>query len=462
MNTTARNHATITLTGLRLWDTNAPVTVRAHIPGTGDLTVDLSDCIVAPGLQDPHVHFRDPGTGEAETMLTGARAAAHGGYTNVLIMPNTQPAADGTPLAADSPLATRMREAGMSAPYSVLHYLQSYERITGVRLPVNYELCAAATLGREGHAPSNAEDWMPLTATPHPVVALSDDGATVPDNLIDTIARTAAAHHLILIDHCEHHDHGVMNRSTTAETLGVEGIDPETETRIVARDITVAQRTGVHLHLQHLSTAKSVALVRQAKQAGIPVTCETAPHYLALTDRDVATLGSMARMNPPLRDRQDQQALLEGIADGTIDMIATDHAPHPASAKNHGLAAAANGVIGLESAYGVCHHTLVTTGIITNQRLIELMAIAPGKLLNHPTTNPSTLTTHGMLDLTDPANQHAEISILAPNMRWTIQATHFASRARNTPFNHWQVTGKPITTIINGTLTTTLQRTPRA
>ena len=473
----------ITLHDVKVWDTGEVIDLV--IPGTaadlltdadrpfppaaaqvadGDVHIDATGLTVAPGLADPHVHFRDPGQTAKETMVSGCAAAASGGYTNVLIMPNTVPAMDGEKVAAGQPGTDEVLAAGHDC---VIDFLQHYEADHGVTLPVAYDLCVCASKDRAGKEPTELADiawYMPGRHTgekdaaqlAHPVTAVSDDGSAVPDAILDEVLTRIKDAGLYLIEHCEHHDTGFINEGPVSRQLGLPGIPEDTELRIVARDIEAARRTGAHVHFQHVSTAGSFEAIRKAKAEGLPITCETAPHYIALTDEAILEYGPLAKMNPPLRSAADRQAVYAAIADGTVDLIATDHAPHTVEEKNAGLEAAPNGIIGLECAYGVCHKVLVDGGIISEQRLIELMATAPMHLMGHtPTDVAGLLNTSSAcaakrtLDLG--AVEHPEsvnLVILDTDRPWTVDPERFHSKARNTPFGGWQVTGMPLATVI--------------
>ena len=473
----------ITLHDVKVWDTGEVIDLV--IPGTaadlltdadrpfppaaaqvadGDVHIDATGLTVAPGLADPHVHFRDPGQTAKETMVSGCAAAASGGYTNVLIMPNTVPAMDGEKVAVGQPGADEVLAAGHDA---VIDFLQHYEADHGVTLPVAYDLCVCASKDRAGKEPTELADiawYMPGRHTgekdaaqlAHPVTAVSDDGSAVPDAILDEVLTRIKDAGLYLIEHCEHHDTGFINEGPVSRQLGLPGIPEDTELRIVARDIEAARRTGAHVHFQHVSTAGSFEAIRKAKAECLPITCETAPHYIALTDEAILEYGPLAKMNPPLRSAADRQAVYAAIADGTVDLIATDHAPHTMEEKNAGLEAAPNGIIGLECAYGVCHKVLVDGGIISEQRLIELMATAPMHLMGHtPTDVAGLLNTSSAcaakrtLDLG--AVEHPEsvnLVILDTDRPWTVEPERFHSKARNTPFGGWQVTGMPLATVI--------------
>lgn len=455
----------ITLRNIAVWDTGERIDMV--VPDEAEQVVDASAYTVAPGFADPHVHFRDPGQTYKESMRSGCAAAASGGYTSVLIMPNTVPAMDGRPVTPEEEGAREILDAGYD---NVIDYLQHYGQVHDVRLPVRYDLCVAATQGRASQVAGDPQCWHEYLRggdtvrgvektegqRAHPVTAISDDGAAVPDGLLDTVLEHARQTGLYLIEHCEHHDTGVVNDGPVARQLGVPGIPEDTELRIVQRDIDAARRTGVHIHFQHVSTAISFDAIRKAKAEGLPITCETAPHYLALCDEDLLRYGTLAKMNPPLRSAADRQATIAAVADGTVDMIATDHAPHTMEEKALGFLDAPNGIIGLECAYGVCHQVLVDGGYIDDARLIELMSVAPSRLMGHqPTDVAGLLNTSSQCAITRTLDlgqaEHpdsVDLVILDTKRRWTVEPERFLSRARNTPFGGWQVSGMPMGTII--------------
>ena len=473
----------ITLHDVKVWDTGEVIDLV--IPGTaadlltdadrpfppaaaqvadGDVHIDATGLTVAPGLADPHVHFRDPGQTAKETMVSGCAAAASGGYTNVLIMPNTMPAMDGEKVAAGQPGADEVLAAGHDC---VIDFLQHYEADHGVTLagglrPVRVRVQGPRRQGadRAGrHRLVHARQAYGPRRTPRSSrirsPAVSDDGSAVPDAILDEVLTRIKDAGLYLIEHCEHHDTGFINEGPVSRRLGLPGIPEDTELRIVARDIEAARRTGAHVHFS--TSAPPVRSRRSASQGRrLPITCETAPHYIALTDEAILEYGPLAKMNPPLRSAADRQAVHAAIADGTVDLIATDHAPHTMEEKNAGLEAAPNGIIGLECAYGVCHKVLVDGGIISEQRLIELMATAPMHLMGHTPTDvagllntSSACATKRTLDLG--AVEHPEsvnLVILDTDRPWTVEPERFHSKARNTPFGGWQVTGMPLATVI--------------
>lgn len=455
----------VTLRDIRVWDTGEVIDLI--VPSCDSKDVDASHLTVAPGFEDPHVHFRDPGQTYKESMISGCAAAASGGYTNVLIMPNTVPAMDGQEVEGGELGAQEILDAGYS---NVIDYLQHYEQIHHVQLPVRYELCVCATKNRAGNIASDPRDWQWYTRVisegkdtaqiAHPVTAVSDDGSAVPEPVLREVLRNVKDTGLYLIEHCEHHDHGAVNDGPVAKKLGVPGIREDTELAIVARDIELARQTGVHIHFQHVSTAISFNAIRAAKAEGLPITCETAPHYLALCDEDLLQYGTLAKMNPPLRSAADRQATIAAVADGTVDLLATDHAPHTLEEKSLGFLEAPNGIIGLECAYGVCHKLLVDGGYISDARLIELMSVKPAHLMGNVPTDiagllntSSTCAIKRTLDLSQCEHPESiDLAILDTNASWTINPEEFKSQARNTPFGGWQVTGRPMATIIGSQL----------
>ncbi|PJM72957.1 dihydroorotase [Bifidobacterium primatium] len=469
----------LTLRNITVWDTGE--TIDLVIPETDegrffrdedavfDGEVDATGLTLAPGFADPHVHFRDPGQTYKESMVSGAAAAASGGYTNVLIMPNTVPALDGVKVTdREQSGAEEVLGKGFD---SVIDFLQHYDSAHDVNLPVRYDLCVCASKGRAGHEATDLADWhwyirgvaegeKDRSQLDHPITAISDDGSAVTPEILDDVLRMVRESGLYLIEHCEHHDTGAVNDGPVSRKLGVPGIPEDTELKIVARDIEKARETGVHIHFQHVSTAISFDAIRKAKAEGLPITCETAPHYLALSDEALLEYGTLAKMNPPLRSEADRQATIEAIADGTVDLLATDHAPHTLEEKERGFLEAPNGIIGLECAYGVCHKVLVDGGHISDKRLIELMATEPQRLMGHdPADIDAMLDTAGagegrrMLDLS--AVEHpetADLVVLDTNAAWKVDPERFHSQARNTPFGGWDVTGRPLATIIGSRL----------
>ncbi|MBT1173389.1 amidohydrolase family protein [Bifidobacterium sp. MA2] len=480
----------LTLRNIKVWDTDEIIDLKVPADGTlfedgargadgsavsGDVEIDATGLTLAPGFADPHVHFRDPGQTYKESMVSGCAAAASGGYTDVLIMPNTVPAMDGETIAdPGAPGAREVLDAGYD---SVIDYLQHYGAAHDVTLPVRYDLCVCASKGRAGREATDLEHWrryMPgvddgskdTYQLAHPVTAISDDGSAVTPEILDDVFALAKASGLTLIEHCEHHDTGAVNEGPVSRELNVPGIPEDTELKVVARDIAKARETGVHVHFQHVSTAISFEAIRAAKAEGLPITCETAPHYLALSDEALLEYGTLAKMNPPLRSEADRKATVAAIADGTVDLLATDHAPHTMEEKALGFLEAPNGIIGLECAYGVCHSRLVDGGFISDKRLIELMSVEPMRLMGHEPTDVTALLDREtdasqepdakrVLDLSAVRDETADgigLVVLDTAAEWTVDPERFHSKARNTPFGGWKVTGLPLATIIGRNL----------
>lgn len=389
--------------GALIADRNVPSQPHAVIPAEG--------LWVVPGLIDAHVHLREPGGERKETIATGLAAAAAGGFTAVLAMPNTTP-------ANDSPALTRMM-------------IDKAEALGGTRLfPV-----AAATLGRRG---TELSPFAELAAAG--AVAFSDDGsAVVSDDLMAKALATCAALGVPFAQHAEDPAlslGGVLHDGPVARDLEVPGWPVEAEVRIVARDIALAERTGAMLHVSHVSTREAIDHIRAAKRRSVRVSAEVTPHHLHLTDAAAEQVGTLAKVNPPLRPADHVEALRHALADGTLDLIATDHAPHADVDKDGGFAGAAFGVIGLETAVPL-GLLLVAEGVLTPLRLVEALSTAPARVFRLP---GGTLAPGGVADVTliDPARPH----VIDPN--------GFRSKSRNTPFAGWRVPGRVVRTIVGG------------
>lgn len=365
---------------------------------------DKNSFFVSPSFMDPHVHFREPGYGYKETIKTGSEAAAAGGYTCVCTMPNLNPAPD-SPEHLEEELGIIRRDAVIGViPY------------------------ACITLGRKGL------ETVDVAALKESVVAFSDDGSGVQDERVMRRAmETIAENGCILAAHCEDNSllrGGYIHDGKYAAAHGHKGICSESEWGQIARDLKLAKETGCPYHVCHISTKESVDIIRRAKDAGVDVTCETGPHYLILCEDDLQEDGRF-KMNPPLRSADDRKALIEGLKDGTIDMIATDHAPHSAEEKSRGLQGSAMGVVGLETAFPVLYTGLVRTGIITLEKLTSLMAIAPRERFRIPLRE----------------NDKVVIDLEAT---YVIDSSTFLSKGRSTPFEGMRVYGRIMETIYGG------------
>lgn len=377
-----------------------------------DETLDAHGLIVAPGFIDVHVHLREPGQSYKETIASGTLAAAAGGFTSVCPMPNTSP-------INDSPAITR--------------WMQDPER--GAH--VNVFPIAAATLGSLGQ---QLTDFGALKSDG--AIGVSDDGKPILGHEIMLQALTAAAKlNLPVIQHAEDTrmtKDACMNAGPPAFRLGLRGWPAEAETTIVERDIRLAAETGGHLHVAHLSTADAMDAVRKAKQAGIHVTCEVTPHHFALLDENVTDYNTNFKMNPPLRSRADREALLAGLADGTVDCIATDHAPHANHEKNAEFDRAPFGITGLETALGLCVSILHIQRKISLKRIVELLSVNPARMM--------AFEGRGTLA----AGSHADVTIFDPAKKWTFHVADSLSKSKNSPFDGSQLQGKVVATIVAG------------
>lgn len=389
-------------------DRIAEVTPEAAIL-PGDKVVDCRGRWITAGLVDLHVHLREPGFSSKETIATGTAAAAHGGFTTVCAMPNLEPAPDS--------LENLRRETEIIERDAVVKVLP-YATITRRRA------------GRE------IVDFAALR--PY-VAAFSDDGSGVQDDgMMLAAMRAAAANDCIIAAHCEVNSllhGGYIHDGAYAAAHGHKGISSESEWRQIERDIKLAEQTGCRYHVCHISTKESVALIRDAKRSGVRITCETGPHYLTMCDADLREEGRF-KMNPPIRSAADRNALIEGVQDGTIDVIATDHAPHTAEEKSRGLAGSAMGVVGLETSFAVIYTKLVMAGIISPERMIELMAEAPRRIF----------TLGGGLA----AGEKADIAVFDLDNEFTVDPATFLSKGRSTPFEGWRLHGQTILTLVDG------------
>jgi len=390
-----------------------PTRPREEAPSTQRIEVrriDAAGKIICPGLIDMHVHLREPGHEHKETIETGCRAAAWGGVTAVCCMPNTDPVNDCREVTEY--ILSKASQADLVRVYPVAAISKGLAGST---------LCDFADLKKAG------------------AIAVSDDGNPVMDSrLMRSALELSMVCGMRVVSHCEDRRlvaGGVMNQGDVAAELGYAGIPNTSESAMVLRDIELSKLSGAPVHIAHVSAAESVRAIREAKNRGVNVTAETAPHYFTLTDAAVRACGTHAKMNPPLRSEQDRKAVCEGIADGTIDVIATDHAPHSAREKAVEFVSAANGIIGLETSLGLSLK-LVKDGFLSLPRLIEMMSTNPARILG----------LENGLGIGCPA----DITIFDPELPYTVDAAGFQSLSRNTPFDGWKLTGRPVLTMVAG------------
>ena len=375
-----------------------------------DRTVDLGGRHVIPGLVDVHVHLREPGFSQKETIASGTAAAARGGYTTVCSMPNLNPAPD--------------------APDTLRAQTDIIRRDAVVRV-VPY---GCITMGQRG-----AGELVDFAALAPDVVGFSDDGRGVQsDELMEEAMRRAAKAGRPIVAHCEVDDllrGGYIHDGEYCRVHGHKGICSESEGTQVERDIALAEKIGCQYHVCHVSTKESVELVRRAKARGVRVSCETAPHYLLLCDEDLQEDGRF-KMNPPLRSREDRAALIAGVADGTIEVIATDHAPHTAEEKSRGLAGSAMGIVGLECAFPLMYKYMVLPGTLTLEKLVALMSDNPRRIFG----------LGGGLNVGD----EADFTVLDLGAQYEVDPAAFLSKGRATPFAGWPVLGRAVLTVVGG------------
>lgn len=381
-------------------------------PAAGEELVDASGCLVMPGFIDMHVHLRDPGLTEKEDIASGSAAAAAGGYTTILAMPNTKPVAD--------------------AP-EVVRYV--HERAAEVGL-VQVLQVGSVTKGMEGKELSDLEGMIEAG-----ICAISEDGKSVMDSgLYREAMQIAAGRNITVLAHCEDIHlvrGGVINMGSKSKELQVPGISNAVENIIAARDIMLAEETGVRLHLCHCSTKESVEMIRKAKEAGISVSGEVCPHHFTLTEEDISEGDSNYKMNPPLRSRSDVDALKTGLGEGVMEVISTDHAPHTREEKERDLLHAPFGIVGMETAAALTYTELVMPGYLTVMDMAEKMSANPAKILGIPGGDISVGKT-------------ADIVIFDPRTSYTIHGTDFCGKGRNMPYEGRKVQGRVRTTIFHG------------
>lgn len=388
--------------------------IQAQIDAPGAETLELAGLTVSPGFVDTHVHFRDPGQTEKEDIFTGARAAAAGGYTTVVCMANTLPACD-----SEETLSYILSRA---AEVQNVNVLQACAITKGLRGEVLTDFTVLRNAGAAG---------------------FTDDGINLSNAALARRAMEEAARCGVLLSFHEEDpallgSPGVNQGSKAAAGLGVPGADPRSEEAMVERDLALARETGARVVFQHISSGRSVELIRQAKAAGAAVCCEATPHHLSLTEDAVLAYGTLARMNPPLRTERDRQAIVSGLTDGTIDMIATDHAPHTAAEKAREWKKAPSGIIGLETAFSVCNTWLVRTGALTQMQLLEKMSRNPAQI-------------YGLTGKSIASGNRAELVLLD----WEKPVTYreYRSRASNSPYTGMTLTGAVTGTVFGSRLT---------
>jgi len=383
--------------------TQGDVSFAVPSPEVDGASVSMEHCFLLPGFVDVHVHLREPGFSYKETIATGTAACAHGGYSDVCAMPNLNP-----------------------VPDSVEHLNQQLDAIRRDAL-VRVHPYGSITVGELG------EELADLTGMAPNVCAFSDDGKGVQsEEMMRTAMLECKRLGKILAAHCEDNSllrGGYIHDGVYAKEHGHRGICSESEWGPIARDLRLAKETGCAYHVCHISTKESVELIRKAKTEGVDVTCETGPHYILMCDEDLQEDGRF-KMNPPLRSREDRDAILEGILDGTIDMIATDHAPHSAEEKSKGLEKSAMGVVGIETAFPLLYTYLVKPGKITLERLVELMSTNPRKRFGLP--------------------ENQDCSIWDLSKEYTINPKDFLSKGKASPFTDWKVFGENLMSIVGG------------
>ncbi len=386
--------------------------IAKNVTYNADKTIDGNGLTALPAFVDMHTHLREPGFERKEDIESGSRAAVRGGYASVCCMPNTNPVIDNKCIV--SYVVNRAKEVDLARVYPI----------------------ASITKGMKGEELTNFGSVKAFGA-----VAVSDDGMPVTSsNTMRLAIEYAKPFGLPVISHCEDFsiaDGGVVNEGYHATVAGLKGISRVAEEAMVAREILIAESLDSSVHVAHISTTNSVNLVRDAKKRGAKVTAETCPHYIALTDEEILSYDTDTKVNPPLREERDRKNIIEGIKDGTIDAIATDHAPHHADDKNIEYNYAANGISGIETAFSVAYTYLVRSGEITLKRLSELMTDNPANIMNIP---------YGELKV----GGLADITLVDLDEKYTVDSSEFFSKGKNTPFEGKELYGRVKTTVVNG------------
>lgn len=400
------------LEGDILIENNKIIGIGSNLAHGTNKIIDAKGLWILPGLIDAHCHLREPGFEYKEDIASGTRSAAAGGFTGVACMPNTLPAIDNA---------------------AMVQYIKLKADSEGL---VRVHPIGAITKGRKGESMVEMGDMKKAGA-----VALSDDGDPVSDPRAMRLAlEYAKQFDLPIISHCEDKSlvaQGVMNEGYISTILGLDGITRAAEEVMVARDVILSEITGARLHIAHVSTKGSVEILRQGKKRGVPVTCETAPHYFSATDQWVEGYDTNTKVNPPLRTQEDVEAIKEGLKDGTIDIIATDHAPHHRDEKEVEYNLAASGISGFETAFSLSYTHLVDTGVLSIEELVKKLSTIPAKILG---------IQGGVLDIGMPA----DITIVDINREYRVNKDEFYSKGKNTPFHGERVKGKVVYTIVDG------------
>jgi len=386
--------------------------VGENISVVADSTIDASGKIAMPGLVDMHVHLREPGREDKETIASGTKAALHGGITSVLAMPNTSPCIDST------------------------ESIEALKNIIKKTANANVFICGAITRGRFGKELSDITGLEKFGA-----IAISDDGVSVDsDELMEEAQALAKKKNILVLCHSEDKSqsaNGVVNLGFTSTRLGLRGISKESEYKRVERDLGIAQKTSARIHITHVSCKESIEIIKEAKKKGVKVTADVTPHHLSLTDEAVLTYDPNFKMNPPLRGKEDLAAIKQGLKDGTIDAIASDHAPHTENEKEIEFDRAEFGVVGLETELSVAITELIAKGLLTWPELVKKLSLNPSRILG---INKGTLS----------AGSDADIVIISPDKEWVVKKEYFVSKSKNSAFLGSRLKGMVEYAICNG------------